>query len=214
MKHGFFITFEGGEGAGKSVQVKLLRGRLLMDGYSVVVTREPGGTRIGEQIRAITHNTENVDLQDKTEAYLMAAARAQHVQEIIEPAIEAGKIVICDRYVDSSIAYQGYGRKLGAEVVDALNKFAINAAIPDLTILLNVSVEIGLSRRKRSLKVTDRLDNEQRDFYDRVIQGYLDLAKLHDNRYVEIDGNKPIEEIAAEIWKTVKGRLDNRNGTK
>src|SRR5689334_11203069 len=132
MSRGFFITLEGGEGAGKSIQVEILVSHLHEEGLSVVVTREPGGTRIGEQIRAITHNAENVDLDPTTEAYLMAAARAQHVRETIEPALESGRIVVCDRYVDSSIAYQGYGRKLGEKVIVDLNGLAVNGAKPDL----------------------------------------------------------------------------------
>ncbi len=121
MNKGFFITIEGGEGAGKSVQAEILKNHLESQGNKVVITREPGGTRIGEQIRAITHNTENVDLSPVAEAYLMAASRAQHVSEIIKPALESDRIVISDRYVDSSIVYQGYGRELGAEKIEELN---------------------------------------------------------------------------------------------
>src|SRR3989344_8787457 len=165
MKRGFFITFEGGEGSGKSIQVEILASHLHEEDYPVVVTREPGGSRIGEQIRAITHDQENVDLNPVTEAYLMGAARAQHVAQIIEPAIVAGKIVICDRYVDSSIAYQGYGRKLGAETIEKLNELAVNGATPDLTILLDVPVGIGMDRRAKSRKVKDRMDLQEKSFY-------------------------------------------------
>ena len=177
MKKGFFLTFEGGEGAGKSIQVEILVSHLHEEGYEIKVTREPGGTRIGEQIRAITHSSENVDLEATAEAYLMAAARAQHVEQVIYPSLEAGKIVVCDRYVDSSIAYQGYGRKLGAQKIAELNILAVNNALPDLTILLNVSIELGMRRRKKSLKPTDRLDLQQKGFYERVHAGYLELAK-------------------------------------
>ena len=195
MKKGFFITFEGGEGAGKSIQVEILASHLHEEGHKVVVTREPGGTRIGEQIRAITHDPENVDLEAVAEAYLMAAARAQHVEQIIFPAIEAGKTVLCDRYVDSSIAYQGYGRKLGFEKIRELNAMAVNGAIPDLTFLLDVSIEMGLKRRGKSLKPRDRLDLQQRDFYDRVHHGYLELAKAEPKRFVLINAGKSIEVV-------------------
>lgn len=212
MKRGFFITFEGGEGSGKSIQVEILTSHLREKGYPVIVTREPGGTRIGEQIRAITHNTENVDMEATTEAYLMAAARAQHVAQVIEPALEAGKIVVCDRFVDSSIVYQGYGRKLGAEAIARLNDMAVNGAVPDLTILLNVSPTIGLKRRAKSLKARDRLDLQQKEFYDRIYQGYLDLAKRERKRYVVIDANRPIVEVATDIWDVVGKDLANRHG--
>lgn len=206
-KRGFFITFEGGEGSGKSIQVEILASHLHEQGLPLVVTREPGGSRIGEQIRAITHDQENVDLEPVTEAYLMAAARAQHVAQIIAPALEAGKIVICDRYVDSSIAYQGYGRKLGAETIEKLNDLAVNAAIPDLTILLDVPVSIGIERRVKSRKSKDRLDLQEKSFYERVANGYRELARKYPRRYVVIDATKTIETVASEVWNTVKAKL-------
>lgn len=212
MKRGFFITFEGGEGAGKSIQVEILASHLREEGYPIVVTREPGGTRIGEQIRAITHNQENVDMEATTEAYLMAAARAQHVSQIIEPALAAGKIVVCDRFVDSSIAYQGFGRKLGAEMIAGLNALAVNGAKPDLTLLLSVSPEIGQKRRNKSDKTKDRLDLQQRDFYARVHNGYLALAKKEPYRYVVINAEKSIVQVAQTIWDEVYTRLPSRNG--
>jgi len=212
MKRGFFITFEGGEGAGKSIQAEILVSHLHEEGYSVVVTREPGGTRIGEQIRAITHNQENVDMEAITEAYLMAAARAQHVAQIIEPAIASGKIVVCDRYVDSSIAYQGYGRKLGADTIAGLNALAVNGAKPDLTLLLSITPEIGSKRRSKSAKTKDRLDLQQHDFYSRVHDGYLALAKKESNRYVVINAEESIVQVAQKIWDEVTKRLPSRNG--
>lgn len=210
-KRGFFVTFEGGEGAGKSIQVEILVSHLHEEGYNVVVTREPGGTRIGEQIRNITHSPENVDLDPVAEAYLMAAARAQHVAEIIAPALLAGKVVVCDRYVDSSIAYQGYGRKLGPDKIAKLNTLAVNGAIPDLTILLNVSPQLSLKRRGKSLKPKDRLDLQQRDFYDRVWQGYMEIAKKEPSRVV-VDASHSIESVAADVWRVVKNLLDRANG--
>jgi dTMP kinase len=207
MKQGLFIVFEGGEGSGKSVQAKMLADRLRDIGEKVVVTREPGGTRIGEQIRAITHNTENADLDPVAEAYLMAASRAQHVRETIAPALKAGAIVISDRFVDSSIAYQGYGRNLGADEIAALNELAVDGAKADVVILLDVPPAVGLARLEKEGKQKDRLDMQQKDFYERVHAGYLALAKKFPNRYVVIDATKSIEKVASSIWQTIIKRL-------
>jgi dTMP kinase len=207
MKRGLFIVLEGGEGAGKSTQARLLAEKLRAEGHAVVVTREPGGTRIGEQIRAITHNPENVDLDPVAEAYLMAASRAQHVRDLIEPALVDGKIVISDRFVDSSIAYQGFGRELGEDVIVNLNAFAVNGAKPDLVILLNIPPDVGHARLDREGKMKDRLDMQQNDFYERVQNGYLTLAKKFPERYVVIDATATINEVAFSIWDAVKKRL-------
>ncbi len=212
-KRGFFIVFEGVEGSGKSVQAGLLASHLREQGYPVLVTREPGGTRIGEQIRSITHNQENVDLDARAEAYLMAASRSQHVTEIIEPALEEGKVVVCDRFVDSNIAYQGYGRGLGADTIRDLNHLAVNGAVPDLVILLEVPVEVGLARREGSVK-KDRMDLQQKDFYQRVHQGYLELAKSNPRQYVVIDATAGVEVVAVKVWEAVKKFLDKSNGQK
>jgi dTMP kinase len=202
MKKGLFITFEGGEGAGKSTQVGILANRLAEMGYTVKVTREPGGTRIGEQIRTITHSVENVDLIPMTEAYLMAASRAQHVSEIIYPAICEGAIVICDRFVDSSIAYQGAGRELGEQFIVNLNAAAVNGAKPDVTMLLTVAAEEGLSRRNNSNKL-DRLDLEKKVFYQRVLDSYSKLAKKYPKRYVVIDGTRTVDAVSEAIWRAI-----------
>ena len=211
MKRGYFIVLEGGEGAGKSVQAQLLTNRLRQEGHTVVVTREPGGTRIGEQIRAITHDPENVDLDPVAEAYLMAASRAQHVRETIEPALEDGKIVISDRFVDSNIAYQGFGRELGEDVIAKMNELAVNGAKPDLVLLLNIPPLVGHSRLEKEGKRKDRLDMQRMDFYDRVHEGYLALAKAHPNQYVVIDATGSIEEVASSVWKAVHSALARRN---
>ena len=181
MKRGFLLHLKGEKGAGKSIQVEILSSHLFEEGYDVVVTREPGGTRVGEQIRAITHNTENVDLNPVAEAYLMSAARAQHVAQVIEPSLESGKVVLSDRFVDSSIAYQGYGRKLGPDLIKNLNALAVNGANPDLTILLSVTPEVSMKRRHKSRKTKDRLDLQQHDFCERVYEGYKTLAKKNRN---------------------------------
>ncbi len=204
---GFFITFEGVEGSGKSTQVGLLASRMKEEGLDIVVTREPGGTRIGELIRNITHGRENVDLTAATEAYLMSGARAQLVREIIRPALLDGKIVIADRYVDSSLSYQGYGRELGEETIWQVNKLAIDDVIPHLTILLDVSVEVGFMRRNGTEKM-DRLDLQQRDFYERVYNGYKKLAEKYKERYFVVDGDKSIEEVENIIWKKVQQNIN------
>lgn len=198
LKTPLFITFEGLEGSGKSVQAGLLAGKLREEGYDIVATREPGGTRIGEQIRTITHDLQNVDLTAVAECYLMAAQRAQHVREIIKPALEAGKIVICDRFLDSSIVYQGFGREMGENVVRTLNKEAVEGIIPDVTFYLSVTFDEGLKRRRKTDKV-DRLDLQPVDFYDRVITGYELLAKEESKRIISIDGMRSIDVIAKEI---------------
>lgn len=203
---GFFITFEGVEGSGKSTQVGLLSSRMKEEGLDIVVTREPGGTRIGEMIRNITHSRENVDLTAVAEAYLMSSARAQLVREIIRPALTERKIVIVDRFIDSSLAYQGYGRELDEENIWQLNQLAVDNIIPNMTILLDVSPEIGFSRRNGTEKI-DRLDLQQKDFYTRVYNGYKILAKKYKNRYFIVDGRKSIGEVEEKIWEKVKKSL-------
>ena len=188
------------------MQVEILASHLREVGYKITVTREPGGTRIGEQIRAITHSRENVDLNEKAEAYLMAAARAQHVAETIMPALETNKIVICDRFVDSSIVYQGYGRNLGAEKIAALNELAVNGATPDLTFLLDIDPVLG-AKRQQEKKNKDRLDMQQTDFYTRVRNGYQTLVKQNKKRFVVIDANQSIEKIATKIWQVVQKKI-------
>ncbi|MBM3283792.1 dTMP kinase [Candidatus Gottesmanbacteria bacterium] len=200
---GFFITVEGIEGSGKSVQVGLLASRLREEGYEIVVTREPGGTRIGEEIRNITHNPQNVELTAASEAYLMAASRAQLVREIIRPALLDGKIVIADRFIDSSLSYQGYGREFGEDIIIRLNRLATDDVFPDLTIFLDVSPKVGFARRNNSGK-KDRLDLQQKDFYRRVYEGYKKLAEKHKERYFIVDSSKSIEEVAQIIWNRVK----------
>lgn len=213
MKNGFFITFEGSEGAGKSVQVGILASHLQEVGYDSIVTREPGGTRIGEQIRTITHSDENVDLNAVAESYLMAASRAQHVTEVIMPSLETNRIVICDRFVDSSIAYQGYGRNLGQERIAELNILAVNGAKPNLTFLLDISPQVGARRQQNKIN-KDRLDNQQMDFYERVRAGYLELAKQHADRFVVINADQQVETIATTIWQVVQKKLEGTDYAK
>ena len=206
---GFFISFEGVEGSGKSTQVGLLAGRLREDGKEIVVTREPGGTRIGELIREITHAKDNVDLTGVSETYLMSASRAQHVREIIRPALSIGKIVICDRFIDSSLAYQGYGRELGEKAIEELNKLALDSIMPDLTILLDVEPQVGFARRNHTDKI-DRLDLQKEDFYNRVYAGYHEIAKKFKDRFFIVDTNKPINEVADIIWEKIISKIKNK----
>lgn len=203
---GLLISFEGIEGSGKSVQVGLLGSRFKEEGYDIVVTREPGGTRIGEEIRNITHGRENVDLTSVAESYLMAASRAQLVREIIRPGIVDGKIVLVDRFIDSSLAYQGYGRNLGEDIIWKLNILAIDDMMPNLTILLDIPPSVGFARRNGTDKI-DRLDLQQKDFYERVYKGYKKLAEKYADRYFVVDSEKPVQVVADIIWGKVKTYL-------
>ena len=206
---GLFITFEGVEGSGKSTHVGLLASKLKESGMSIKVTREPGGTRIGEKIRDLTLSKDNVDLTAVAECYLMAASRAQHVREIIRPAISAGDIVICDRFIDSSLAYQGYGRLLGEEEVFLLNKSALDGVFPDITVFLNIPSKLGLERRKDTGKI-NRLDLQQTDFYKRVEDGYRNLAKKNLERYFTVDSSLHIEDVSEKIWNYVRKKIEMR----
>jgi len=195
MNRGLFITFEGPDGSGKSTQIKKLKIKLENKGLETVLTREPGGTVISENIREIILDVKNSEMDSLTEALLYAAARSQHVTQVILPALEANKTVICDRFMDSSIAYQGYGRKLGDQV-RIINEFAVRGIIPDITFLLLLEPSIGKGRIKREY---DRLELEQNKFHEDVYQGYMELAKCNPNRIIIIDGTRSIVEIEKEI---------------
>lgn len=176
--------------------------RFREEGRSIEVVREPGGTRIGELIRHITHDRENVELTAVTEAYLMAAARGQLVREIIKPALEAGKIVIADRFIDSSLAYQGFGRNLGEETILKLNELALDQVFPTLTIFLDIAPAEGFKRRNGTEKI-DRLDLQQKEFYERVYEGYKKLAVKYKDRYVVVDSRKPIDHVAEVCYNAI-----------
>lgn len=198
MRKGIFITLEGLDGSGKSTQALHIKDFLEERGYKVLLTREPGGTEIGEKIRQILLDKENKEMSAVTEALLYAASRAQHVEQVIVPALEDGKIVLCDRFIDSSMAYQGKGRGLGVKAVMEINKFAICGLIPDITILLDMDPEASLNRIK-TIKGTDRLEQEKSDFHRRVYKGYKDLADMYPDRIKVIDANKTVGEIGREI---------------
>ena len=199
---GLFISFEGPDGAGKTTQIKMLEEHLKNKGYDVVLTREPGGTCISEQIRNVILDVKNEKMNYMTEALLYAASRAQHVSEVIKSSIEEGKIVICDRFVDSSVVYQGIGRSLGIDTVEAINKFAIDGCMPNVTFLFKISPEEGI-RRKSKQGEKDRLENEKIDFHKRVYKGYEELRDKHVDRIQEIDAEKTIEEIHEDIKKRI-----------
>lgn len=194
MKRGIFITFEGNDGAGKTTICKLVQEKLIQQGYEVIYTREPGGSKIAESIRNILLDVENTKMDARTEAILYAASRRQHLVEIVQPALEAGKIVLCDRFIDSSLAYQGVGRGLGIEEVYALNQFAIDQMMPDKTIFLSVDIETGAKRMDlRGEK--NRLDLEKDSFHQKVRQGYETLLKMYPQRIVKVDATGEIEEV-------------------
>jgi len=205
---GKFISFEGGEGGGKSVQIVRLREKLEEAGKKVILTREPGGTQISEQIREILLSKKNLDMAYTTEVLLFQAARAQIYRELIVPSLEAGKWVLADRTSDSSVVYQGIVRGFGVDTVRELNDLSTKKTYPSLTFLLDVDVETGLARRNGTDKM-DRLDMESRDFHEKVRKAYLDIANEDKDRWVVIDANRTIDEIADEIWGIVQEKLIN-----
>ncbi len=196
---GYFIAFEGGEGAGKSTQEGLLAHSLVERGRSVVRTREPGGTPAGEQIRHVLLSPEFEGLDARAEALLFAASRGEHVARIIRPALERGDVVICDRYIDSSVAYQGYGRDLGVQRVRDLSLWATGGLLPDLTVVLDVDPEVGLARFAQR----DRLEAEPIEYHRSVRAGFLDLAAAEPERYLVLDARDDQHTIASAILARV-----------
>ncbi len=190
-----FIVFEGGEGAGKSTQSNALADYLRARGHNVLCTREPGGTPAAEAIRAVLLDPANAGLDDRAEALLFAAARGDHAARVIKPGLERGDIVISDRYLDSSVAYQGVARGLGAERVAELSLWATGGLVPDLTIVLDVDPALGLAR----VVGPDRLESEPIEWHARVRQAFLDIATEHPDRYFVLDGSRPAEDLAVEI---------------
>ena len=204
-----FITFEGPDGSGKSTIIKKIHEKLVSEGYNIVLTREPGGTPIAEKIRNIILDNENQELDARSEALLYAASRRQHLVEKIWPALKEGKIVLCDRFIDSSIAYQGGGRNIGVENVLNVNLFATENTYPDLTIFFDVSPEIGLARVSRDKKrVADRLDNENENFHDKVYETFKEIVKNNPNRIISIDASKSIDEVFDATYKIIKEKLN------
>lgn len=206
---GKLISFEGSEGSGKTTQIALLAAHLQKEGREVISTREPGGTEIGEQIRnIIVHNSRGDEMCAETELLLFSAARAQLVREVIAPALSRGVVVLSDRYLDSSTVYQGIGRNLAADPVAQINRFAVGNVMPDITLVIDVPTEIGLARiRQRASDLPDRMERENIDFYHKVREGYLVLAKSMSERFVVIDGTQTQDAIAKKIWSSIKERL-------
>jgi dTMP kinase len=212
MTKGLFITFEGTEGCGKSTQVRLLAERFTALGHRVRMLREPGGTPIGEEIRhTLKHSHQNHAMTGETELLLMNASRAQLVREVIRPALAAGEIVVCDRFYDSTTAYQGHGRQLDLEKVKAVIEFAVGETKPDLTLLLQIPPEISAERlrsRQGNLPlVRDRIEEADQKFFKRVARGYEVLATKEPQRVKIINGAEPVESVCAAIWERVQPLL-------
>lgn len=207
-----FITFEGIEGSGKSTQIVLLANYLSAHNRSVMLTREPGGTMIGDKIRKILLDPEHTVLAPKAELLLYAAARAQHLQELIEPELRAGRIVLCDRFADATVAYQGYGRGLDLDVIVELDRIVTSGLRPDLTVLLDIDAAVGLARARgrnssRGLEAEGRFENEQLAFHDRVRQGYLLQAKREPDRFRIVDASAAPDQIQNRIREIVEKAL-------
>jgi dTMP kinase len=206
-----FITFEGIDGSGKTTQMRLLAQRLRAEGREVLETVEPGGTSVGQQIRRILLDAANHDLRPSAELLLYFASRAQNVEQCILPALSAGKIVLCDRFTDSTLAYQGYARGLGAETVLALDRIACGGLTPDLTLLIDLDVASGLERaRARNAGGSageTRMDDQSLEFHRKVREAYLALAKQYASRFRIIDGRGAPETVAAAVWESVAGHV-------
>ncbi len=195
-----FISFEGGEGSGKTTVSQLLAQQLINDGHDVLLTREPGGVEVAEKIRKLIFDYQ---LDEKTEVLLFAAARVEHLEKVIKPAITAGKIVICDRYIDSSIVYQGIARKQGVSEVRDLNYWATNTYLPKLTFFFDVKPEIALKRISQDEREVNRFDQEKLEFHQQIYNGYVDLATV-ESRIRTIDATQSIEAVLAEIYQAIK----------
>ena len=202
---GLFITLEGLEGSGKTTQQKYIVDELRDKGFDVLLTREPGATRLGKRIRELLLDPEWSEMTPRAEILLFAADRAQHVEEVVKPALKAGKIVISDRYFDSNLAYQGYGRGLDIEIVKKINLWAVDYLKPDLTFFLDLPVEVGLARARAQTvdKLGDRLEREELKFYQQVRDGYLKLAE-ESERFRVIDANRSIKEVKIDILQVIE----------
>lgn len=203
-----FITLEGPEGSGKTSAIKLVREALEQMGHEIIITREPGGTPISEQIRNVILDKDNTAMDSRTEALLYAASRRQHLVEKIWPALKEGKIVFCDRYLDSSLSYQGYARGLGIDDILKVNEYATEGTFPHITFLFDIDPELGLERiNKNKDREVNRLDVEKLSFHQKVREGYLILSKRFPDRYIVIDASKPLEEVSSNVLKEILNRL-------
>lgn len=204
-----FITLEGPEGSGKTSQLPSLAQYLLDSGYEVVVTREPGGTAVGDQIRDVLMSLKNVAIVPRTEILLFLAARAQHVESLIRPALAEDKLVLCDRFSDSTLAYQGYGHKTDLDILRMLLDFSTGGLNPDLTLLLDLPVVIGFERKRDNSAEWNRLDAYDQAFHERVRQGYLELAKAEPERWILIDATKSKNEVQLAMRAAIINRLEH-----
>lgn len=206
-----FITFEGNDGSGKSSVIEAIREELTKRGYDIVLTREPGGSKIAEKIREVILDVDNTGMDDRTEALLYAASRREHLQKTVIPALKEGKIVLCDRFIDSSLAYQGFARGIGIDEVYNMNLFATEGMLPDLTLLICVRPETGLERIKTNHRGSyDRLENEKLVFHQKVYQAYLEVQKKFPNRIIIIDGEKTKEEVKKASLEVVLKYLGDK----
>ena len=203
MKKGLFITLEGADGCGKTTQLNLLKESLTSRGYEIVVTREPGGKGLGEKLREILLNYDG-EVSDRCEAFLYLADRAQNIDTIIKPAINSGKIVLCDRHTDSSVAYQGYGREQNIDNINMLNDLAVNGVHPDLTIVFDIDNETSMARVGAE---KDRLESAGIEFHKRVRNGYLEIAKKNPQRIKVVDASQTIEDVQRDVIKIIEGVL-------
>lgn len=208
MKKGFLVTFEGGDGCGKSTQLKMFQEFLKKENFDFIVSREPGGTPLGEDIRKILLNS-NYNISSTTEFLLFSASRATHVEEIVKPALEQGKVVILDRFYDSSYTYQGYAGNLSIKDIENITEFAIQGTKPDLTFLLDLSYDEAMKRKAKDEKLSqlDRMERKAKEYHDKVRDGYLKLAKQNPDRIVVVDASKSLEEISKFINKTFLERF-------
>ncbi len=200
MKKGLFITLEGADGCGKTTQLNLLKEYLTSKGYEIVLTREPGGKGLGEKLREILLNYDG-EVSDRCEAFLYLADRAQNIDTIIKPAINSGKIVLCDRHTDSSVAYQGYGREQNIDNINMLNELAVNGVHPDLTIIFDIDTETSMARVGAE---KDRLESAGFEFHKRVRNGYLEIAKQNPQRIKVVDASQSIEDVQKNVIKIVE----------
>ena len=203
MKKGLFITLEGADGCGKTTQLNLLKEYLTSRGYEIVVTREPGGKGLGEKLREILLNYDG-EVSDRCEAFLYLADRAQNIDTIIKPAINSGKIVLCDRHTDSSVAYQGYGREQNIDNINMLNELAVNGVHPDLTIVFDIDTETSMARVGAE---KDRRESAGIEFHKRVRNGYLEIAKKNPQRIKVVDASQTIEDVQRDVIKIIEGVL-------
>lgn len=209
-EHGLFITFEGSEGTGKTTQIQRLTAKLESQDRKVIISREPGGTPLGEDIRhLLKHADSGQNMVPRAELLLFAASRAQHVDELIRPNLEQGHVVICDRFLDSTTVYQGVARAIDGDTVAAINQIAVASTLPDITVLIDLDPEEGFRRiQTRNTELPDRMEQEHMDFYKAVRQGYLDVAAKNTDRFLIIDGHQTIDEVEHAIWNGIKERIN------